>query len=308
MGGHGARRTSNPIRQAWREAASQRKALRDNARQAYRDAERARGRHRMVRQIIADAPTPRHARSATYRIVYAPARRAGERPVPLAPLRAVSAAGWATGAWVAASGYAAWSRHWQTQQQLALGVATGNRGYVVAERVRPAPEPKPDSGSVIAPPAARPVIVRLPKWRFGTGRAVFGTSGSTTPTQVGSPIPTSGGNSVSRFNISDLAMEQAARAARYTPDTMAFFGADLAQWPEAIGHLALALSTFVKRGTAEFPVHPQVMEKLAEVYKALGTAAAAANEAPALFSRAHSIDLSRHQAPRPGEHLWNVNR
>ncbi|MFD7653988.1 hypothetical protein ACFV4N_08415 [Actinosynnema sp. NPDC059797] len=286
-----------------------RAALHDTARRAYWEAERARRHHRrMVREVITDAPTPRAAGAATYRIVYGPARVAGRRSA-LAPVRAVRAVGWAAGAWVAATGYTAWDRHWQAQQRLALGTADPYRGYVVADQVRTA-------GPVvlvvpIPVPVPKPVVVRLPAWRaaIDASPVPIGATGSTTSTPLGSLTPTTtGGIGMSRFHLSDLAAEQAARAARYTPESMAFFGGDLQQWPEAIGHLALALSTFVKKGSAEFPVHPVVMEKLAEVYQALGVAASAANEVPALFSRAHSIDLSRHQAPRPGEHLWNVAR
>lgn len=306
MGRHvrSALRGWSAARQVFRDAADQHAELRDTARRAYREAEWARSRHRMVRQAVFDAPTPKAARSATYRIVHDAAKAAAPRPV-FAPVRAIHAGGRAAGAWVVAGGYAAWARHWETQQRLALGAAAAHRGYVVADRIRAT---VPTVVTVeVAVPAPRPSVVRPPRWRPTTGAVSAPVDGATTPSGS-SILTTTGGLTVSRFHISDLAVEQAARAARYAPESMAYFGGDLQQWPESIGHLALALSTFVKKGSAEYPVHPVVMEKLAEVYRALGTAAAAANEVPALFSRAHSIDLSRHQAPRPGEHLWNVSR
>ncbi|MBW4717421.1 hypothetical protein [Saccharothrix obliqua] len=274
--------------------------MHDTARRAYQEAERARRHRRMVREVIAEASTARAAASATYRIVYG--RTAVlDRPPMLAPVRMARAVGWAAGAWVAATGYAAWQQHWQAQLLLALGSADVHRGYVVADRVRLSPAHSGPFVIRVSVPAPKPLPLRRPAWLRRTT--------SDNPAAPESFIPTStGGTTVSRFNISDLAMEQAARAARYAPESMAYFGGDLQQWPEAIGHLALALSTFVKRGSAEYPVHPVVMEKLAEVYRALGVAASAANEVPGLFSRAHSIDLARHQAPRPGEHLWNVAR
>ncbi|GAA2665230.1 MULTISPECIES: hypothetical protein [Actinosynnema] len=299
--------SSNGATDRLRDQARQRKALRDNAKRAYWAAQRARRDNGwMVREVIATAPTARAARSATYRIVYGRAKVAGPPSAP-APIRALHAGGWAAGAWAAAAGYAAWSRHWQAQQLLALGATVPHRGYVVASRIR---STMPDTPTVpFVVPAPRPSAPRLPTWRTTTGPTPVSPTGPVSPVRPGLSTPhSSGGLTVSRFNLSDLAMEQAARAARYTPDSMAFFGGDLTQWPDAIGHLAIALSTFVKRGSAEYPVHPVVMEKLAEVYQALGTAASAANEVPVLFSRAHSIDLSRHQAPRPGEHLWNVPR
>jgi hypothetical protein len=245
----------------------------------------------MVRQTVASAPSARAARAGTYRKLYRPAT--GKRPTFKAFPQKVAAGSWSGAAWAFALGYLAWSQHWEAKQRVAQQTATRSRGYVVAERVRPTETPT----------SAVPAI--------GEHRIPIAVPSRPVQRALGSPVHTittlTSTNGGTMFSIADLAAEQAARTARYAPDTMATFGHDLDQWPQAIGHLAIALSTFVKKGSSEYPVSPAVLEKLSEVYRALGTATAAAAEVPGLFSRAHATDLERHQAPRRGEHLWNVN-
>lgn len=256
-------------------------------------AKRTGRKFRMVRQTVASAPTARAARSGTYRKLYRPAT--GKRPTIKTLPGKAAASGWSGAAWALTLGYLAWSQHWDAKQRAAQQTATRSRGYVVAERIRPAETPT----SAVPAIGGQHVPIAVPS------RPV--------PRAIGAPVHTittltSNNGGTMSFSIADLAAEQAARTARYAPDTMATFGHDLEQWPQAIGHLAIALSTFVKKGSSEYPVNPAVLEKLSEVYRALGTATAAAAEVPGLFNRAHATDLERHQAPRRGEHLWNVNR
>lgn len=259
-------------------------------------ATRARRKFRMVRQTVTGAPSARAARSATYRKLHPPTTTGKRHPVKALPAK-VTAGGWSGAAWVLAIGYMAWSQHWAVKERIAQDAAARSRGYVVAERVRPTETPT----------SAQPVLAgnRVPLALPGRPvRRILAGAVHTITTLTS----TNNNGGTAMFTIADLAAEQAARTARYTPESMANFARDLDQWPQAIGHLALALSTFVKKGSAEYPVNPAVMEKLAEVYRALGVATSAASEVPGMFKRVHATDLERHEAPRPGEQLWNVNR
>ncbi|MBW4719638.1 hypothetical protein [Saccharothrix obliqua] len=279
-----AQRWWDAARDVWHDAAEYRALLHDTARRAYWDAESARRHHRWVRQVVPDVPSPAATAGSVYRHVRT--TTGDDRHTPV--VRMLTATAWAAGTLLTAASYAAWIRHWETQERLALMAAVP--GLPVADHIR---TPTADTSRDLVPPvpARNPVPVRPPH-----------------PASVVEATDSTGGTPVSGLGITDLAMEQSARAARYSPDSMADFGHDLNQWPQTISHLALALATFVKKGSAEYPIHPTVMDKLTEVYQALGAAAAAATEVPAVFTRAHATDLARHQAPRPGEHLWNTPR
>ena len=85
-------------------------------------------------------------------------------------------------------------------------------------------------------------------------------------------------------------------------------GADLQRLPEALADVAAALQITVQRAQAEYPMHPQVVEVLANCYQAMSQVASTAAEVPTAFQRLHESDIARHEAPRTNEQMWDVRR
>lgn len=256
----------------------------------------------IARRAMAKTPSAARAARQTYRAI----RRAtakypkGHGPRVLRTARHVASglysAGWFVGVWSAFLVRRAWAKYWAAQERAMYAAAEQAAGRpplrVVAEVVRHPHTPEYTAATVTAVPAAlpsAPVRLALPA----------AASTPTDPTNIG-------GSAV--FSIAELAAEQHARAARYSPESMAEFARDLEQWPQAIAHLGLAMASFTKKGADSWPVNPAVIDRMAQVYQALSAAATAAQEIPALFRQVHVTDLARHEAPRPGERLWNVNR
>jgi hypothetical protein len=102
------------------------------------------------------------------------------------------------------------------------------------------------------------------------------------------------------------AAEMSKAAAAYTPTNMLQFGQDLEKLPDAFRDIANALRVSVQRAEEEFPVDPRVLEVLVTAVTVQNKVADLLEPAAAAFKRLHQSDLHRHEAPRVGEHLWNV--
>ncbi len=120
----------------------------------------------------------------------------------------------------------------------------------------------------------------------------------------GGTHPTTEGGTSMRF--AELAAEMRAAASSYAPEDMMQVARDLARLPEALADVAHAVRVITIRAANELPVHPAVTELLAGVYDGLMKAAVASAEVAPTMRRVHEADIARHEAPRPGERLWNV--
>lgn len=105
--------------------------------------------------------------------------------------------------------------------------------------------------------------------------------------------------------LDELSGRMAAAAAGYDPDGMA-------EWSSDVQHLAPVLTTvtdvlrILHTGAADLPVNPAATTALAALIDLQADCATAAAEIHATFVQVHAVELARLQAPRRGEHLWDV--
>ncbi|MCC5582076.1 hypothetical protein IMZ11_41415 [Microtetraspora sp. AC03309] len=107
--------------------------------------------------------------------------------------------------------------------------------------------------------------------------------------------------------VAAAAAELAAVAAGYAPASMWQVAADLDEIAAVDGFTADALRTYSRRLDGEYPIDPVVLDALEDLAKAHAGLVAMAEEIGVLFRQVHSEDLRRAEAPRTGEHMWNVD-
>lgn len=116
-------------------------------------------------------------------------------------------------------------------------------------------------------------------------------------------------STTSGFRFEELAaeMEQAAQA--YEPENAMEILAMVEGLPEALGSIANIMRILAERSDSEFPLEKQVADGFADIYGALNSAAAVAEDLGPVFRQAHEADIARHEDPRNGpeaEKGWNV--
>ncbi|MGW9070944.1 hypothetical protein ACWGQT_16075 [Streptomyces yangpuensis] len=132
------------------------------------------------------------------------------------------------------------------------------------------------------------------------------------PTTRVPAAPTSQGVAVSNasgFRFEELAaeMEQAAQA--YEPENAMEILAMVEGLPEALGSIANIMRILAERSDSEFPLEKEVADGFADIYGALNSATAVAEDLGPVFRQAHEADIARHEDPRNGpdaEKGWNV--
>ncbi|WP_405425062.1 hypothetical protein [Streptomyces erythrochromogenes] len=129
------------------------------------------------------------------------------------------------------------------------------------------------------------------------------------------PVPPTGegaqlmDSSTSGFRFEELAaeMEQAAQA--YEPENAMEILAMVEGLPEALGSIANIMRILAERSDSEFPLEKEVADGFADIYGALNSATAVAEDLGPVFRQAHEADIARHEDPRNGpdaEKGWNV--
>ena len=113
---------------------------------------------------------------------------------------------------------------------------------------------------------------------------------------------------VQGFEFAQIAGELSAAAARYQPESMTQVAVDLQRLPEALGNIAAALKVTVERAGAEYPLHAQVVEVLAQCHQQMAAVAEASAEVYPAFRRLHEIDLARIEQPRTNERMWDITQ
>ncbi|MFD8883324.1 hypothetical protein ACFV0H_12460 [Streptomyces erythrochromogenes] len=116
-------------------------------------------------------------------------------------------------------------------------------------------------------------------------------------------------SSTSGFRFEELAaeMEQAAQA--YEPESAMEILAMVEGLPEALGSIANIMRILAERSDSEFPLEKEVADGFADIYGALNSATAVAEDLGPVFRYAHEADIARHEDPRNGpdaEKGWNV--
>ncbi|MEU6221288.1 hypothetical protein ABZ845_27840 [Streptomyces sp. NPDC047022] len=117
------------------------------------------------------------------------------------------------------------------------------------------------------------------------------------------------GDHVSGFQFEEHAaeMEQAAQA--YDPEDAMEILAMVESLPAALTSVANVMKTLAERADSEFPLEKEVADGFNDIFGALMSAVAVAEDMGPLFRQAHEHDIARHEDPRNGpeaEKGWNV--
>ncbi|MFI8792267.1 hypothetical protein [Streptomyces sp. NPDC055105] len=120
---------------------------------------------------------------------------------------------------------------------------------------------------------------------------------------------TSEGEHVSGFQFEEHAaeMEQAAQA--YDPEDAMEILTMVESLPAALTSVANVMKTLAERADSEFPLEKEVADGFSDIFGALMSAVAVAEDMGPLFRQAHEHDIARHEDPRNGpeaEKGWNV--
>ncbi|MFH8739360.1 hypothetical protein [Streptomyces sp. NPDC017964] len=117
------------------------------------------------------------------------------------------------------------------------------------------------------------------------------------------------GEHVSGFQFEEHAaeMEQAAQA--YDPEDAMEILTMVESLPAALTSVANVMKILAERADSEFPLEKEVADGFNDIFGALNSAVAVAEDMGPLFRQAHEHDIARHEDPRNGpeaEKGWNV--
>ncbi|WP_371670893.1 hypothetical protein OG985_26695 [Streptomyces sp. NBC_00289] len=127
------------------------------------------------------------------------------------------------------------------------------------------------------------------------------------PTSTNTSV--SEGENVSGFQFEEAAseMEQAANA--YEPDNAMEILAMVEGLPAALTSVANVMKILAERSDSEFPLEKEVADGFNDIFGAVMSAVAVAEDMGPLFRQVHAQDIARHEDPRNGpeaEKGWNV--
>ncbi|MGW5634833.1 hypothetical protein [Streptomyces sp. NPDC003832] len=117
------------------------------------------------------------------------------------------------------------------------------------------------------------------------------------------------GEYVSGFRFEEAAaeMEQAANA--YDPDNAMEILAMVEGLPAALTSVANVMKILAERSDSEFPLEKEIADGFNDIFGAVMSAVAVAEDMGPLFRQVHEQDIARHEDPRNGteaEKGWNV--
>ncbi|MGW3018111.1 hypothetical protein [Streptomyces longwoodensis] len=120
---------------------------------------------------------------------------------------------------------------------------------------------------------------------------------------------TSEGEHVSGFQFEEHAAEMEQAAQSYDPEDAMEILAMVEGLPAALTSVANVMKTLAERADNEFPLEKEVADGFNDIFGALMSAVAVAEDMGPLFRQAHEQDIARHEDPRNGpeaEKGWNV--
>ncbi|WP_406218548.1 hypothetical protein [Streptomyces canus] len=125
-----------------------------------------------------------------------------------------------------------------------------------------------------------------------------------------STIPqVSEGEHVSGFRFEEFASEMEQAANQYSPDDAMEILAMVEGLPAALTSVANVMKILAERSDSEFPLEKEVADGFNDIFGALMSAVAVAEDMGPLFRQVHEQDIARHEDPRNGteaEKGWNV--
>ncbi|WP_349345151.1 hypothetical protein [Streptomyces rapamycinicus] len=128
-------------------------------------------------------------------------------------------------------------------------------------------------------------------------------TGTTPQTQV------SEGEHVSGFQFEETAAEMEQAANSYDPDNAMEILAMVEGLPAALTSVANVMKILAERSDSEFPLEKEVASGFNDIFGALMSTVAVAEDMGPLFRQVHAQDIARHEDPRNGhqaEKGWNV--
>ncbi|GGO55319.1 hypothetical protein GCM10012287_46330 [Streptomyces daqingensis] len=120
---------------------------------------------------------------------------------------------------------------------------------------------------------------------------------------------TTEGEHVSGFRFEDYAAEMESAANSYDPENAMEILAMVEGIPAALTSVANVMKILAERADHEFPLEKQVADGFNDIFGAVMSAVAVAEDMGPLFRTAHEQDIARHEDPRNGtdaEKGWNV--
>lgn len=127
------------------------------------------------------------------------------------------------------------------------------------------------------------------------------------PTSTNAPV--SGGENVSGFQFEEAASEMEQAANQYEPENAMEILAMVEGLPAALTSVANVMKILAERSDSEFPLEKEVADGFSDIFGALMSAVAVAEDMGPLFRQVHAQDIARHEDPRNGpeaEKGWNV--
>ncbi|MEU6420233.1 hypothetical protein [Streptomyces spiralis] len=130
---------------------------------------------------------------------------------------------------------------------------------------------------------------------------------ATVPTSTTTEV--SEGEHVSGFRFEEVAAEMEQAATQYDPESAMEILAMVEGLPAALTSVANVMKILAERSDSEFPLEKEVADGFNDIFGALMSAVAVAEDMGPLFRQAHEQDIARHEDPRNGheaEKGWNV--
>ncbi|MEU0028747.1 hypothetical protein [Streptomyces sp. NPDC006335] len=117
------------------------------------------------------------------------------------------------------------------------------------------------------------------------------------------------GEHVSGFQFEEAAAEMEQAANQYDPENAMEILAMVEGLPAALTSVANVMKILAERSDSEFPLEKEVADGFNDIFGAVMSAVAVAEDMGPLFRQAHEQDIARHEDPRNGteaEKGWNV--
>ncbi|MGW6270429.1 hypothetical protein [Streptomyces sp. NPDC055060] len=143
----------------------------------------------------------------------------------------------------------------------------------------------------------------------GLGDRVERPTGPVPDHNTGSTSTSSEGESVSGFRFEEHAAEMEQAAQSYDPEDCMEILSMVESLPAALTSVANVMKILAERSDNEFPMEKEVADGFNDIFGALMSAVAVADDMGPLFRQVHAQDIARHEDPRNGpqaEKGWNV--
>ncbi|MFE7388029.1 hypothetical protein [Streptomyces sp. NPDC057582] len=129
------------------------------------------------------------------------------------------------------------------------------------------------------------------------------------PTPAAPTTSASEGENVSGFRFEEYAAEMESAAGQYDPENAMEILAMVEGLPAALTSVANVMRVLAERADSEFPLEKDVADGFNDIFGAVMSAVAVAEDMGPLFRQSHEQDIARHEDPRNGpdaEKGWNV--